>query len=99
MAGCATPTSSAGHATAGVRTLPKLTLQTDHLVGAGHDVAELLGQFQKPRLHPNDLLLLRHIVISVPPEGRPRSQLWVRTATRPPAPFRKPTTTVRLSSS
>lgn len=35
MAGCATPTSSAGHATAGLRTLPKLTLQPDHLVGAG----------------------------------------------------------------
>src|SRR5262249_2520409 len=32
-----------------------------HLAGLA-DVAELLGQLQKPRLHPNDLLLLSHIV-------------------------------------
>src|SRR5215469_1837720 len=39
------------------------------------------------------------LVISVPPPGGSRSQLRVRTAPRPPAPFRKPTTDVRLSSS
>src|SRR5215469_10087090 len=33
------------------------------------------------------------------PGGGSRSQLGVRTAPRPPAPFRKPTTNVRLSSS
>ena len=33
MAGCATPTSSAGHAPAGAKTNPKLTFQSDHLVG------------------------------------------------------------------
>ena len=69
-----------------------------HLAGLA-DVAELLGQFQQPHLYPDDLLFLGHIVVSVPPEGGPRSQLAVRTAPRPPAPFRKPTTTVRLSSS
>src|SRR5262249_27631198 len=50
-------------------------------------------------LHPDNLLLLRHIVISIPPKGGSRSQLGVRTAPRPPAPLRKPTTSVSLSSS
>jgi hypothetical protein len=36
----------------------------------------LLGQFQQPSLHSDDLLFLGHIIISVPPEGGPRSQLW-----------------------
>src|SRR5206468_9863415 len=36
MAGCAIPTSSAGHALAGAKADPKLTLDPDHLVGAGH---------------------------------------------------------------
>ena len=69
-----------------------------HLAGLA-DIAELLGQFQQPDLRSDDLLFLGHIVISVPPEGGSRSQLGVRTAPRPPAPLRKPTTTVRLSSS
>src|SRR6185503_12716038 len=53
-----------------------------HLAGLA-DVAELLGQFQQPDLHSDDLLFLGHIVISVPPEGGSRSQLGVRTAPRP----------------
>ena len=36
-----------------------------HLAGLA-DVAELLGQFQQPDLHSDDLLLLGHVVISVP---------------------------------
>jgi SAM-dependent methyltransferase len=36
MAGCAIPTSSAGHAQTGAKTNPKLTFKADHLVGAGH---------------------------------------------------------------
>jgi len=40
MAGCATPTSSAGHAPAGAKTDPKLTFDPDHHSGAGQwDVA------------------------------------------------------------
>src|SRR5256885_5214001 len=39
MAGCAIPTSSAGHAPAGAKADPKLTFDPDHLVGAGHTVA------------------------------------------------------------
>src|SRR5438477_2447075 len=35
MAGCAIPTSSAGHAPAGAEPDPKLTFDPDHLVGAG----------------------------------------------------------------
>src|SRR6266480_2641799 len=34
MAGCATPTSSAGHASAGATTGPKLTFKPDHQAGA-----------------------------------------------------------------
>src|SRR5439155_13947355 len=34
MAGCAIPTSSAGHAPAGAKADPKLTFDPDHLVGA-----------------------------------------------------------------
>src|SRR5439155_415703 len=37
MAGCAIPTSSAGHAPAGAKADPKLTFHPDHLVGAGQD--------------------------------------------------------------
>jgi hypothetical protein len=48
---------------------------------------DFLGQLQQSDLSPNDLLLLRHFVISVPPKGGSRSQLGVRTAPRPPAPF------------
>ena len=36
MAGCATPTSSAGHAPTGATTSPKLTSQPDHPTGADH---------------------------------------------------------------
>src|SRR5215210_4156916 len=36
MAGCATPTSFAGHAPAGAKTNPKLTFQPDHQAGADH---------------------------------------------------------------
>ena len=36
MAGCATPTSSAGHAPTGATTNPKLTSQPDHPTGADH---------------------------------------------------------------
>ena len=36
VAGCATPASSAGHATAGAETVPKLTLPPNHSVGADH---------------------------------------------------------------
>jgi hypothetical protein len=35
-AGCAIPTSSAGHAQAGAKADPKLTFDSDHLVGAAH---------------------------------------------------------------
>ena len=35
MAGCATPTSSAGHAPAGAKANPKLTFKPDHPAGAG----------------------------------------------------------------
>src|ERR1700726_5209153 len=34
MAGCATPPSSAGHASAGAKTRPKLTFKPDHQSGA-----------------------------------------------------------------
>src|SRR6516164_8826462 len=54
---------------------------------------------QQTNLRPDDLLLLRHLVISVPPEGGSRSQLGVRTAPRPRLSLRKPTTSVRLSPS
>src|SRR6202022_3724415 len=57
-----------------------------HLAGLAY-IAQLLGQLQQSDLRPNDLLLLRHFVISVPPKGGSRSQLGVRTTTRPPAPF------------
>src|SRR5205085_9296212 len=36
MAGCATPTSSAGHAPAGATADPKLTFKPDHQAGAAH---------------------------------------------------------------
>src|SRR6516162_10862123 len=36
MAGGATPTSSAGHASAGANTTSKLTFKSDHQSGAGH---------------------------------------------------------------
>jgi hypothetical protein len=38
MAGCATPTSSAGHALAGAETHPKLTFKPDHQTGADQDI-------------------------------------------------------------
>src|SRR5205085_6472196 len=46
-----------------------------HLAGLA-DVAELLGQFQQPSLHSDDLLFLGHIMISVPPAGGPRFRPW-----------------------
>src|SRR5213082_1531770 len=36
MAGCAIPTSSAGHAPAGAKANPKLTFKPDHQAGADH---------------------------------------------------------------
>jgi hypothetical protein len=42
MAGCATPTSSAGHAPAGAKTNPKLTFQSDHLLGAGQALVSFM---------------------------------------------------------
>ena len=42
-----------------------------HLAGLA-DIAELLGQLQQAHFRPNNLLLLRHVVISVPPVGRAR---------------------------
>jgi hypothetical protein len=48
MAGCATPTSSVGHAPAGVSSATKLTLNPDHLVGAGQIVDPLPPSFQTP---------------------------------------------------
>jgi hypothetical protein len=33
------------------------------------DVAELLGQFQQPRLHSDNLLFVGHVVISIPLKG------------------------------
>src|SRR5262249_22050901 len=62
------------------------------------DIAELLGQFQEPDLRSDDLLILGHSLISVSPEGGSRSSP-VRDRAPPPAPSRKPTTTVGLSSS
>src|ERR1700756_1173622 len=39
-----------------------------HLAGLA-DIAELLGELQQTNLRPDDLLLLRNIVISAPPRG------------------------------
>src|SRR3989442_10409553 len=47
-----------------------------HLAGLAH-IAELLGQLQQPQLRPDNLLLLRYVVISVPPRAR---AVPVRTA-------------------
>ena len=69
-----------------------------HLAGLA-DIAELLGELQQSDLRPNNLLLLCHFVISVPPKGGSRSQLRVRNRAPPSGSFRKPTTTVRFSSS
>src|SRR6185436_5819389 len=46
MAGSATPTSSAGHATRGAPTNPKLTLTPDHSSGADHEPG-CAAQFSK----------------------------------------------------
>src|SRR5213078_1974795 len=62
-------------------------------------IAELFGQLLQTHLHPDNLLLLRHVVVSVSPEGRARSRLAVENRARPPALRRKPTTNVRLSPS
>ena len=45
MAGCATPTSSDGHAPDGAATSSKLTFQADHLVGAGQ--ADYLDELKR----------------------------------------------------
>src|SRR5262245_27546307 len=60
---------------------------------------ELLGELQQSDLRPNDLLFLRHFVISVPAEGRVAVPARGENRAPPSAPFRKPTTNVRLSSS
>src|SRR5439155_4440404 len=70
-----------------------------HHLASLADIAELLGELQQSDLRPNDLLLLCHFVISVPPKGGSRSQLRVRNRAPPSGSFRKPTTTVRFSSS
>jgi len=44
------------------------------------DVAELLGQFQQPDFGADDLLILGHLLVSVPPEGSRGSGPTVRTA-------------------
>src|SRR5215470_4255207 len=81
-----------------LETVKAVAAVAHHLAGLA-DIAELLGKLQQANLCSDDLLLLRHIAISVPPEGGSRSQLGVRTAPRPPAPLRKPTPSVRLSPS
>ena len=48
VAGCATPASSAGHASAGAETVPKLTLPPDHPKGADHKA--LAQMIRKPGL-------------------------------------------------
>src|SRR5204863_9958153 len=51
MAGCATPTRSAGHAPAGATADTKLTFQPDHPVGAGHtDLERLAHPIRERRL-------------------------------------------------
>src|SRR5437016_181619 len=40
MAGCATPTNSAGHAPAGAATNPKLTSKLDHQAGADQSLVQ-----------------------------------------------------------
>src|SRR6516164_1385667 len=45
MAGGATPTSSAGHPSAGANTTSKLTFKSDHQSGAGHGVPLALRNF------------------------------------------------------
>src|SRR5262249_24007645 len=62
-----------------------------HLAGLA-DIAELLGQLQQSDLRPNDLLLLRHFVISNPPKGGSRSQLGGENRAPPSGYLRKPTT-------
>ena len=64
----------------------------------GSFIAELLGQFQEPEFYADDFLFLCHVVISVPPEAGTVPALG-ENRTSPPAPLRKPTMTVRLSSS
>src|SRR4051794_10690510 len=56
MAGCAIPTSSAGHAPAGAKTDPKLTFDPDHLVGAGHLPARWLMRRFAKRISPRSSL-------------------------------------------
>jgi hypothetical protein len=56
-----------------------------HPAGLAH-IPKLLGQLQQTHLHPNNLLFLRHRPgLPCRPQGGSRSQLGVRTATRPPA--------------
>jgi hypothetical protein len=57
-----------------------------HLAGLA-DIAELLGELQQTNLHPDDLLLLRHIVISVPAEGRVAVPARGENRAPPSAPF------------
>src|SRR5205814_4081645 len=50
-----------------------------HLAGLAN-IAELLGQLQQTHLHPDNLLLLRHVVVSVSAGGRARFSPRVGTA-------------------
>src|SRR6516162_571141 len=55
MAGGATPTSSAGHPSAGANTTSKLTFKSDHQSGAGHAFDLLNG----PEVRTNKELTVR----------------------------------------
>ena len=51
MAGCATPTSSAGHTNRRISAAHELTLQPDHSMGAGHS-RERLASIPSDDLRP-----------------------------------------------
>src|SRR5437762_11446734 len=75
-----------------------VTAVAHHLAGLA-DIAELLGQLQQTHLHPDNLLLLRHVVVSVSAGGAGAVPTRGENRARPPALLRKPTTNVRLSPS
>ena len=50
MAGGATPTSSAGHPSAGANTTSKLTFKSDHQSGAGHKGFSTVENRDAPRM-------------------------------------------------
>src|SRR5438105_6610935 len=70
-----------------------------HLAGLT-DVAELLGQFQQPYLHADDLLLLYYVVVSVHAGGRAAVPALGENRVPPPGSYLgRPTMNVRLSPS